>query len=270
MARIATAVVLLPVLWGVCRLTPFPLFAAIFGLGIAVACGEALRLYEARGARPFKALGIVSCLAVSASFTRAEDRGALETILVGAFAAALAAGMARRDTASAMWDSAVATFVPVFFVGFGLAHLIGLRALGGERGADALFLLFLCVMTADTFAYYVGKTVGRRRIAPVVSPKKTWEGAVAGLAGSVIGAFVARVWFLPELPAAHAAPLGAVLFVAAFLGDLGESVMKRAAGRKDSSSLLPGHGGLLDRADSLILAAPTLYQYYRWFLVDLP
>lgn len=270
MARIATALFLLPVLWGVCRLAPFPLFAAIFGAGIAVACWEALRLYEARGARPFKGLGIVSCLAVSATFARAEDRGVLETVLVGAFVAALAAGMIRRDTAAAMWDSAVGTFVPVFFVGFGLAHLIGLRALGEERGADALFLLFLCVMTADTLAYYVGKSVGRHRIAPVISPKKTWEGALAGLAGSLLGAFVARVWFFPELPAAHAALLGAVLFAAGFLGDLAESVLKRAAGKKDSSSLLPGHGGLLDRADSLILAAPALYQYYRWFLADLP
>lgn len=270
MARIATALVLLPVLWGICRLAPFPLFAGIFGAGIAVACSEALRLYEARGARPFHALGIVSCLAVSASFASAGDRPVVEMVLVGAFAASIVAAMARRDTAPAMWDSAVGTFVPVFFVGFGLAHLIGLRALGGERGADALFLLFLCVMSADTLAYYVGKSIGRHPIAPVISPNKTWEGAFAGLAGSVIGACVARAWFFPELPAGHALVLGGVLFAAGFLGDLAESVLKRAAGKKDSSSLLPGHGGVLDRADSLILAAPALYQYYRWFLSDLP
>jgi phosphatidate cytidylyltransferase len=270
MTRIATALVLLPVLWGVSRLAPFPVFAGVFAAGIAVACWEALRLCEARGTRPFKALGVVSCLAVSATFALADDPGVLLAVLLAVFVAGLAVGMARRDTADAIWESAVGTFVPVFFVGFGLSHLIGLRAFGGERGADLLFLLFLCVMSADTLAYYVGRSVGRHRIAPLISPKKTWEGAFAGLAGSVLGAFVARIWFFSELPAAHAALLGAVLFAAGFLGDLAESVLKRAAGRKDSSSLLPGHGGLLDRADSLILAAPALYQYTRWFLVDLP
>lgn len=270
MARIATALVLLPVLWVVCRWAPIPVFVGVFAVGIAVACWEALRLYEARGERPFKPLAIASCLAVCIGFGRRPAWATPDVLLGATFALSLVVSMARRPTPREIWDSAVSTFVPVAFVGVGLAHLIGLRAGGGERGADALFLVFLCVMTADTLAYYVGRSIGRHPIAPTISPKKTWEGAVAGFVGSVLAAWIARVWFFDGLSLLHATAVGGLLFLAGFLGDLAESVLKRAAGAKDSSALLPGHGGLLDRADSLILAAPAFYYYYRWFLSDLP
>lgn len=270
MARIATALVLLPLLWIVCQWAPFPVFVSVFSVGIAVACWEALRIYEARGRRPIKPLAIVSCLAVCIGFGRTPVWATPDAVLGATFAASLVVSMALRPTAAEIWDSAVSTFVPVAFVGVGLAHLIGLRALGGERGADAIFLVLLCVTTADTFAYYVGRAIGRHAIAPTISPKKTWEGAVAGFLGSVLAAWVARAWFFDGLSGLHATAVGSLLFLAGFLGDLAESVLKRSAGVKDSSSLLPGHGGLLDRSDSLILAAPAFYYYYRWFLTDFP
>lgn len=270
MLRIATALILLAVVWGVCRWASFPVFVAVFTAGISLACWEALRLYEIRGARPFKRLGLLGSVAVCVGFGLDPHVGTPLAVLWATFVASLAVAMARRSTASEIWDSAVATFVPVAFVAVGLAHLIGLRAVGGTEGADALFLAVLCVMAADTFAYYVGRAVGRHRIAPTISPKKSWEGAAAGLAGSVLAAWIARFWFFEELTGLHATVIGILLFAAGLLGDLAESVLKRAAGAKDSSTILPGHGGLLDRTDSLILAAPTLYYYYRFFLDGLP
>jgi phosphatidate cytidylyltransferase len=103
-------------------------------------------------------------------------------------------------------------------------------------------------------------------MAPVVSPKKTWEGAAGGVLGSVAGALVAHAWFFNRLPVGHAVALGVLLCGAGILGDLAESMLKRAAGVKDSSALLPGHGGVLDRVDSLLVAAPVLYYYWGVFL----
>ena len=270
MLRIATALILLSAIWGVCRWASFAVFVGLFASGIALACWEALRLYEIRGARPFKPIGLLGSVAVCVGFGVDPHVGTPLAVLWATFVAALAFAMARRSSAAEIWDSATATFIPVAFVSVGLAHLIGLRALGGTEGADALFLAVLCVMAADTFAYYVGRAVGRHRIAPTISPKKTWEGAAAGLVGSVLAAWIARSWFFEELSGGHATAIGVLLFAAGFLGDLAESVLKRAAGAKDSSGILPGHGGLLDRADSLILAAPALYYYYRFFLGGLP
>lgn len=268
MIRITTALTLIAVVWAVCHWASFPVFVVVFALGITRASWEALRLYEVRGAGPFKTLGVLGSVAVCAGFGLDPDVGTPHVVPWAIFVLALVVGMVRRTTAVEMWESAVATFIPVAFVSVGLAHLIGLRALGGAEGADALFLAVLCVMAADTFAYYFGRAVGRHPIAPIISPKKTWEGAVAGLGGSVLAAWIARAWFFPELSAFHATVVGALLFASGLLGDLAESVLKRAAGAKDSSALLPGHGGLLDRTDSLILAAPALYYYYRWFLID--
>ena len=102
--------------------------------------------------------------------------------------------------------------------------------------------------------------------ARAISPNKSWEGAIGGLAGSLLGALLGHFWFFQELPLHHAIILGLLLGCAAILGDLVESMVKRAARMKDSSSLIPGHGGVLDRIDSLLLASPVLYYYYRVFL----
>jgi phosphatidate cytidylyltransferase len=132
-----------------------------------------------------------------------------------------------------------------------------------------LLLVLVCVIFTDVAAYYVGSNLGRHALAPRLSPKKSWEGAVGGLLASVGGAVLAHLWFFQRLPLGHAIALGLILGVAAIMGDLAESLVKRAAGVKDSSSLIPGHGGLLDRADSLLFAGPLLYYYYLWFLKEL-
>ena len=133
------------------------------------------------------------------------------------------------------------------------------RFIGGFL--SLVFFLFLVTWANDTAAYYTGMRWGRRPMAPVVSPKKTWEGAAGGLLVSVAAAFACHAWFVPSITTADALWLGLLMGIAAPLGDLCESILKRSAGVKESGSLIPGHGGILDRIDSLIFTTPAFYYY---------
>lgn len=144
---------------------------------------------------------------------------------------------------------------------FGLPYFaLPIAALTLLRWADPwlLMLMLVVVWAGDTFAYYLGTRWGRHKLAPVVSPHKSWEGAVAGMAGSVVAALAFHLW-RPELFTGSLVPLAAVTALAAQIGDLVESLIKRAAGVKDSGTLLPGHGGVFDRIDALLFAAPVWY-----------
>jgi phosphatidate cytidylyltransferase len=122
-------------------------------------------------------------------------------------------------------------------------------------------LLLTTIMTGDSAALFVGTAVGRHKMAPRISPGKTWEGLAGGLAGSVAGALVVRQVALRWLPLSHAVVLALLVALAGTAGDLAESLLKRWAGVKDSGALFPGHGGMLDRLDSLLMGAPVLYYY---------
>jgi phosphatidate cytidylyltransferase len=121
-----------------------------------------------------------------------------------------------------------------------------------------LVLAFIVVFAGDTGAYFVGRAVGRHKLYPRISPKKTWEGAFGGLAASVAGAFFGGAYLAPDLAVPSACAMGALGGATGQIGDLVESTLKRACGVKDSGRLLPGHGGFLDRVDGLLLAAPVL------------
>jgi phosphatidate cytidylyltransferase len=150
----------------------------------------------------------------------------------------------------------------VLYVGFTLSTIVSTRALP----AGEWFVLFVAIVTwaADTGAYYAGTLWGKHLLAPTVSPKKTIEGVGGGLALAIGTALAACVWFVPQLSLTDAVILGLLLTVAGLLGDLWESVIKRRVGVKDSGSILPGHGGMLDRLDSLLFTAPTFYYYVTW------
>lgn len=122
-----------------------------------------------------------------------------------------------------------------------------------------LFFALSLNWAGDSLAYYVGRTLGKHRLAPVVSPKKSWEGAIASVAGSILLGLVYLGYFLPSMAAWKIVVIGAVSNIAGQFGDLAESSIKRGAGVKDSGSLLPGHGGMLDRVDSSLFALPTAY-----------
>jgi phosphatidate cytidylyltransferase len=130
---------------------------------------------------------------------------------------------------------------------------------GGGFGSRLVLFLLLLVWGCDSFAYYTGKTFGRRKLAPVVSPNKTWEGTLGGLVGAtLVGAAAGSWWVLPEFGPARGALAAALASSAGQIGDLVESMWKRGAGVKDSGTFLPGHGGFYDRIDSLLFAGPVL------------
>jgi phosphatidate cytidylyltransferase len=144
-----------------------------------------------------------------------------------------------------------------------LSHFILLRRTDG--GMMWIFFILVLAFSGDIAAFYAGRSIGKRKLMPLVSPGKTVEGTAGLLIGSVIGCVLFQQCFLPRLPVFHAAALGFSGGVMGQLGDLCESVIKRASGVKDSGSLVMGHGGLLDRLDCLIFIAPFVY-YYRIFL----
>jgi phosphatidate cytidylyltransferase len=133
-----------------------------------------------------------------------------------------------------------------------------------DKGAFRVLLLLAIIMASDTAAFFVGHAVGRHRLAPALSPGKTIEGALGGVCGGVLGALALRAWGLPELPLRDAVGLGVLVSVMGIMGDLDESLLKRWAGVKDSGTLFPGHGGMLDRLDSLLFGAPVLYYYFTY------
>ncbi|MBI2877867.1 MAG: phosphatidate cytidylyltransferase [Candidatus Tectomicrobia bacterium] len=151
------------------------------------------------------------------------------------------------------------TLFAILYISWSLSHFLPLREL--EDGRGYIFLILLVIWFGDTAAYYVGRTWGRHPLAKRISPKKTVEGAVGGLLGGLLGAWIAHLGFLSSWSAPHCLLLGLGLNALGQLGDLGESLIKRGLEVKDSGSLLPGHGGVLDRVDSLLFATPAMYYY---------
>ena len=176
----------------------------------------------------------------------------LAFFLVGAATLALAS---KRGMADALPSGAVSAG-GLLFIAWPLSYLVRLHALAPK------FLLFVLVLVwaGDSAAFVVGKLMGRHLLAPAISPKKTWEGAVANVAGTILAAYVFSKW-MPRL-SSYLLVLAVLVSVAGQIGDLFESAWKRGAGVKDSGSLLPGHGGILDRIDALLLAVPVVWWYF--------
>lgn len=152
-------------------------------------------------------------------------------------------------------DTAAAALAPVY-IGLPLGALVGVHAIAGR---EAVLLLIATVAVSDTAQYYSGRTFGRTPLAPLRSPKKTREGAVGGFIVAPVFLTVAGGYWLPGAPAVWLAVLGVGIVIAGIIGDLFESMLKRAADMKDSGTLIPGHGGVLDRIDALLFAAPVYY-----------
>jgi phosphatidate cytidylyltransferase len=158
------------------------------------------------------------------------------------------------------------TLLGVFYLFFLGGHLVALRMTFENRpllSCQLLFFFFLVIWISDAGAYYTGRLLGRRKLAPKISPGKTWEGCAGGMIAALGAGALAAYTFFPELPLQASLPLAAVMNILAVLGDLTESAIKRGAGTKDAASFLPGHGGFLDRLDSLLFNAPLLYYFAR-------
>ena len=148
------------------------------------------------------------------------------------------------------------------YLPFLLGHLMQLRLL--PDGRQWIFMTLIVIMSCDTFAYFVGSKIGKRKLYPAVSPNKSIEGGVGGLVGSVFAVIIVKFTFLPILGFFDAVWIGLLLGIMGQLGDLFESLLKRACQVKDSGNIIPGHGGMLDRLDSLLFAFPVVYYIARY------
>jgi phosphatidate cytidylyltransferase len=204
-------------------------------------------------------LTLAACvLALSA---RPVDPAILQIVLLAQTVAAGAMAMARWDGGPRALATVAATMLPSLYLALPIAALVTLRE---AEGPAALFLLMLTIIASDTAQYYTGRMFGRRPLAPAISPKKTVEGAVGGFVFGAIVLAIVGIWWLPRLPLAFRALLGLGIVAMGIAGDLFESMLKRSAGVKDSSSLIPGHGGILDRIDALLFAAPVYFTVLRY------
>jgi phosphatidate cytidylyltransferase len=259
--RVISAVLFLPLFYILVRYLSTTVFFIVVLFAVLLGQLEFYRLYYPIGRRGLILFGLICGALVVAHFHAQglfSDREVLTALVLAVLIYPLAT---YRDVVTTLSDAAVISF-GVLYIGWLLGHLILLRGL--EQGEYLIFFLFLVTWACDAGAYYVGKGFGRRPLAPRLSPNKTVEGAVGGLAASVLAAIVARQWFLPFLSAADSVVLGLLLGVLGQIGDLTESMFKRSSGVKDSGYFLPGHGGILDKMDSLIFTTPLFYYYLLW------
>ena len=291
--RIATAVVLIPIVLLLVLRAPVPVVAVVTAAIALITVQEFLKLTEPYGVEPLRLptyifVGLFFLLLAASAAGDAPQPSALKFVLGTAFACALAPfvfltiAMRRTKMSGAYPAAAAASFAFVYIV-LPMGMLVQLR----QQWAGAFWLLYLLliVWAGDIFAYFVGRSLGRHLMAPRISPKKTWEGAAASLAASLvvgsllfshalqISSLLLRVGLIQRrdglfgLEKPEVWPiilLTIALNIAAQLGDLVESLIKRGAGVKDSGAILPGHGGMLDRIDALLFAAPVLWYYAAW------
>ena len=268
MKRVVTAVVLIPLVLLLIFEAPFWLITPVVAIVAELALWEYLALADASGAKtPRIAVMIAVALLFVVVFRRPDFLGPL----LGALALALFIVCAFRSPLKRVLPDTAYSVFGLLYVGVPLTTLPLLSE--QENGPSLLLFLFLVVWAGDIAALYVGRAWGRRKLAPSISPGKTWEGSAASVVGSVAiglalvllaGALARRNGGLSTLLSFPGSILGwvalsVVLNVAAQVGDLIESAIKRGAGVKDSGALLPGHGGVLDRIDALLVAAPVLW-----------
>jgi phosphatidate cytidylyltransferase len=273
--RIASAVVFLPLLVLAARvggLAWLVFSLLVVGLGLR----EFYLMMESKGLAPHWKSGTFAVLLLPiGAYLRLRlgrdsewNLGALLTVLIGAILLA----ELRRGAGKQAVANIAATLLGVVYIGWFGSHIELLRELPRpfhlpySLGASFALLPFFLAWICDTAAYAVGLAWGRTRLMPDVSPQKSVEGAIAGLLATVGAAFLARATFAPYLTAIDAAALGVLVGVLGQLGDLVESLLKRDAETKDTSRIIPGHGGVLDRFDSVLFAAPVV-AYYILFRV---
>ncbi len=266
--RIASAIVLFPLAVWVTWLGGLP-FAALAGAAAAVAAGELIAMFGALGVAEIFGILVAAATPVAAQLVDGPQLWPAwgSAALAGAVVVLLSAFLFRRQPVETIPPRIATVSFSWLYIGLLLSTLVGLRRVDAH-GASWVVLAFVVTWANDTFAYFAGRAFGRHRMLERISPKKTWEGFAGGAVGSIAGALVTR-WLLPGLdllsvPAAVL--LGAGGAVLGPLGDFCESLVKRAAGVKDSGKLIPGHGGILDRIDALLFVAPWVYVWAAYWV----
>lgn len=293
--RVLTALVLIPIVLLLVLRAPVAVLGFVAGVVALLAIHELLQLSEAYGSQPFRIPTYIFCALFF--FLIAIRPGATDLLSTAGFAYLalsfavlspflfLAIGMGRSDLALAFPAARISVFA-FLYIALPMASLAQLRE--QWEGGFLLLYLLLLVWAGDIFAYFIGKSLGTHHMSPHVSPKKTWEGAAASVIASVAVGMLMFHYAQPlstallnahlidrrdgifvndQLSPAAVIALSVVLNIAAQLGDLVESVIKRGAGAKDSGAILPGHGGMFDRIDALLFAAPVLWCYSAWHVM---
>jgi len=260
-AREITALVAAaPAIW-IIGWSPALVFDAAISACALLALYELLILGRKKGFH----LPVVLCLLVAAFILAAF---VLEPISVemGVFVALLlipASYVFMQGSLDEALPSSAIAVMATLYVGMLGGSLIRMRGDFPGDGPKLIFFLLLVVWLGDAGAYYTGKTFGRHKLSPRISPKKTIEGLAGGILTSVITAVIIHFTFFPNFPLLHAIIAGVILSCSGVVGDLAESMWKRSADVKDSGTLIPGHGGFLDRFDSIFFTAPILYTYWH-------
>lgn len=226
------------------------------------------------GARPVELIGLlaVAMFVVSALNYKPSNIGAVfPAVLTLLLIVSFCVELARKDRAPLV--NVGATIFGAIYVGWLIMHLVVLRGTSGtitvsnyqrDAGAWLVMMAFICTWACDTGAYFIGKFFGKTKIAPNLSPNKTLEGSLGGLGGALISSMI--VGTVIHLPWYHSLALGVLMGVLSQLGDLSESAIKREVGVKDFGHVMPGHGGVLDRMDSMLFTGPAMYYYVVLFL----
>jgi phosphatidate cytidylyltransferase len=278
--RVLSAALLLPLLvvlvwWSVWSVAATVVMATVVGL---------IELYSAfrqGGYHPRMLVGIGSALAIimAIGFQPTVAFDLLLPVVTFVIVVSLVAELAYHHQPGSL-PSWGLTFAGAFYIAWLLSHFILLRSLSAPALHDTIFkqlgmqpgvawIYYACAITwlQDTSAYFVGRRFGRHKLAPILSPKKTWEGAAGGMIGAILTGVVCVLLLGLPITLLQGALLGLVGGIVGPLGDLSESLIKRQVGLKDAGNLIPGHGGILDRADSLLFTIPILYYLIRLFAV---
>jgi phosphatidate cytidylyltransferase len=271
MSRIITAVVVLPFLIA-SILIPWlePLFVLLAAVAMALALYEFYLLARKRDLKPDVVAGFLGSAALFTIFYFDQPRQLTDLLLLCQLSlivltiGVLIAAAVRGAPFANMLPSTGVTLLGVLYIAFLGGHLVALRT-GFEQvlSKHLLGFFFLVLMGSDTGAYYVGRLLGKHKLAPTISPGKTWEGVFGGFVAGLLMATAAHYWFFRELPLKWTLLLATVMVALGIFGDLTESALKRGAEAKDAANILPGHGGLLDRLDSLLFNAPLIYYFAR-------
>ena len=266
MLRLLSGAVLLVAVFAALWFLP-PVFLLAIAVAVALLAFREYRDLAARAgvhvSAPAGAMAVaLACIAVGMPGLPVEVVIAGTTLGLSALALGAAAARAptHGDATGALHAAAISAFAPLYIgVPVGL-----LSATRWTLGREAALLLIVTVATSDSFQYYCGRAFGRHLLAPVVSPKKTIEGAVGGFVGAALSLAVIGHWWLPQMSLPARIALGFAVASVGIVGDLFESALKRSVGMKDASAVIPGHGGVLDRIDALIFATPVFYVFVRY------
>lgn len=259
MKRIISAIVFLPIFFLVVQYGNHTIFFIFLSAILLTALFEFSTLLNQNGQKCFVYPGMILGWLISFSFFNSHYQliiFSITLLVIGIFFVKIFSKQPIQFTIEEISN----TLFGALYIGLLLSYLIFLRK--DDAGRQLIFMLFLIIWLGDTLAYYIGTLTGKHPLAPSISPNKSLEGAIGGLLGSAGGALLAHYWFYPSISITGSIILGLVTGTAGQVGDLCESMLKRNLKVKDSGSLIPGHGGLLDRLDSVLFSAPVFYYLF--------